>query len=90
MLVMCGPQKYLSISSLRHVAEALILAWPSDDGDEYVSAVKACLDAIEGRVPALEARGALIRAADEAGIPVITVVPYGDAEPETEGLVMRK
>lgn len=74
MLVMRGREKYRHIGSLRDVAEALIISWPSDDGEEYMGAIKACLEAIHGRVPAKEARTALIRAAEEAGIPVITVV----------------
>ena len=74
LLVMGGRDKYRHIGSLRDVAEALIIAWPSDDGEEYMTAIKACLEAIHGRVAAHEARAALIRAAEEAGIPVITVV----------------
>jgi len=38
-----------------------------------MAAVKTCLDAIYGNVPAKVARAALIRAAEEAGIPVIAV-----------------
>ncbi|EGE55655.1 hypothetical protein RHECNPAF_890067 [Rhizobium etli CNPAF512] len=61
------------IRSLREVAEVLIVAWPTDDGEEYMAAVKACLDAIYGNIPAKAARDALIRAAEEAGIPVIAI-----------------
>ncbi|QFY64070.1 DUF982 domain-containing protein (plasmid) [Rhizobium grahamii] len=71
---MGGREKYRHIGSLRDVAETLIISWPSDDGEEYMTAIKACLEAIHGRVAAHEARAALIRAAEEAGIPVITVV----------------
>jgi len=74
MLVMGGREKYRLVGSLREVAEALIGDWPSDDGEEYMEAVKACLDAIHGKLSAQEAREALIRAADEAGIPVIRAV----------------
>ncbi|KEC75136.1 UNVERIFIED_ORG: ABC-type sugar transport system substrate-binding protein [Rhizobium esperanzae] len=38
-----------------------------------MAAVKACLDAIHGNIPAKAARDALIRAAEEAGIPVIAI-----------------
>lgn len=31
------------IRSLGEVAEALIAAWPTDDGKEYIGAVKTCL-----------------------------------------------
>ncbi|MBB3318851.1 MULTISPECIES: DUF982 domain-containing protein [unclassified Rhizobium] len=74
MLVVGGREKYRLVSSLREAAEALIGDWPSDDGEEYMEAVKICLDAIHGKLTAHEAREALIRAADEAGIPVIRVV----------------
>jgi len=74
MLVMGGPEKYRLVTSLGDAAAALITAWPSDDGEDYVVAVRACLDAIHGNASAHDARTALIRAAKEAGIPVITVV----------------
>ncbi|MBW9113512.1 DUF982 domain-containing protein [Rhizobium cauense] len=74
MLLMGGREKYRLVSSLREVAETLIAAWPSDDGEEYMAAVKICLEAIHGKLSAQDAREALIRAADEAGIPVIRVV----------------
>lgn len=48
--------------------------WPEDDGEAYVLAVKACLDAMLGEIRPEIARLALIGAAEEAGIPVITVV----------------
>ncbi|WP_431323458.1 DUF982 domain-containing protein [Rhizobium sp. YTU87027] len=73
MLMMGGPEKYRLITSLGDVAEALIAAWPIDDGEDYVVAVKACLDAIHGNASPQDARAALISAAREAGIPVITV-----------------
>ncbi|WP_064830014.1 DUF982 domain-containing protein [Rhizobium phaseoli] len=74
VLVMSGQEKNRLVRSLSEVAKALIVAWPTDDGKEYVEAVKLCLDAIQGNVPAKTARAALIRAADEAGIPVIVSV----------------
>ncbi|MBW9114042.1 DUF982 domain-containing protein [Rhizobium cauense] len=74
MLVMGGQEKYRLVSSLREVAETLIGEWQSEDGEEYMAAVKICLDAIHGKLSAQEARDAPIRAADEAGIPVIRVV----------------
>ncbi|MEK1895069.1 MAG: DUF982 domain-containing protein [Rhizobium sp.] len=74
MLVVSGREKYRHVASLREMAETLMLGWPSDDGEEYVTAVKICLDAILGKLPAQDARAALIRAAEEAGIPVIAVV----------------
>lgn len=74
MLVMSGQEKHRLVRSLREVADALVNAWPTDDGVEYVAAVKTCVDAIQGNISAKIARAALIRAAEEAGIPVVAVV----------------
>jgi hypothetical protein len=41
------------------------------DGAEDIAAAKTCLDAIQGNIPAKVARAALIRAAEEAGVPVV-------------------
>lgn len=74
MLVMSGEEKHRLVRSLGEVADALIIGWPTEDGQQYIAAVKICLDAIQGHIPANIARAALIRAAEEAGIPVIAVV----------------
>ncbi|WP_425376278.1 DUF982 domain-containing protein [Rhizobium vallis] len=74
MLVMSGSEKHRLVRSLGEVADALINAWPTDDGEEYVAAVKTCLDAIQGNTQPKVARAALIRAATEAGIRVVAVV----------------
>ncbi|TAT74816.1 DUF982 domain-containing protein (plasmid) [Rhizobium ruizarguesonis] len=74
MLVVNGSEKYRLVATLWEVAGMLTAHWPIDDGDEYFTAIKACRDAIHASVPVEAARAALIRAADEAGISVITVV----------------
>ncbi|OHV22910.1 MULTISPECIES: DUF982 domain-containing protein [Rhizobium] len=74
MLVVSGPEKYKLVASLVQAAEMLTVGWPIDDGDEYLIAIRACRDAIRGEIPADDARAALIRAADEAGMSVITAV----------------
>lgn len=62
------------IRTLGDAAAILLRDWPSDDGEEYVSAVKACMDAITGHIEPQEFRLCLIRAADEAGIPALSIV----------------
>ena len=57
------------IRTVADAAETLIYAWPSDDGEEYVEAVRICLDALYDVVPAQDVRAALIRAAKEENIP---------------------
>ncbi|NKJ71337.1 DUF982 domain-containing protein [Rhizobium leguminosarum bv. viciae] len=74
MLVVSGPEKYKLVATLGQAAEMLMDSWRVDDGEEYLIAIRACRDAIHGEVPSEDAREALIHAADEAGISVITVV----------------
>lgn len=73
-LVMNGRQKYKVIRSVRDAAETLITAWPTQDGEEYLRAVRTCLDAYNDVVPATEVRAALIRAANEEQIAHISLV----------------
>ena len=63
----------LKIRTLVDAAEALLSQWPDDDGEDYVVAVKKCLDAITGQASPHEARLALIRAAVEGGMRVISL-----------------
>jgi hypothetical protein len=73
-LIMHGREKYRVIRSVRDAAETLITAWPTQDGEEYLHAVRTCLDAYHDNVPAEEVRAALIRAANEERIAHISVV----------------
>jgi hypothetical protein len=73
-LVMNGREKYRIVRTVIDAAETLISAWPSDDGEEYMVAVRACLDALYDIVPAQEVRAALIRAANEERIPCFSLV----------------
>lgn len=62
------------VRTLGDAAYILIKDWPSNDGEEYVSGVKACVDAISGQIDPEQFREALLRAADEAGIAALTDV----------------
>jgi hypothetical protein len=73
MLVLEGREAF-RIRTLYDAGNVLISMWPDEDGEKYVIAVKACLDAITGDATIDYARRALIEAAEEAGIAVITVV----------------
>ncbi|QKK26960.1 DUF982 domain-containing protein [Rhizobium hidalgonense] len=68
------------VRTLGDAARILMKDWPSDDGEEYVAAVKACVDAISGKIAPEQFREALLRAAGEAGIAAITVVQRGVLE----------
>jgi hypothetical protein len=73
-LVMRGREKYRVIRTVRDAAEALIRDWPSDDGEEYIKAVRACLEAFKGDIPPEAVRDALIKAANEEQILHISIV----------------
>lgn len=59
------------INSVHQVSELLLQHWPVENGEEYVAAVRVCLEAMLGAVPPEAVREALIRAAREAGISVM-------------------
>ncbi|MBX4956378.1 DUF982 domain-containing protein [Rhizobium lentis] len=83
-LALRGPATRKIVRTLGDAAYLLINDWPSDDGEEYVAAVKACVDAISGKIAPERFREALLRAADEAGIAALTVVQpgIGDRRPD--------
>ncbi len=55
-------------------ANALIKEWPSDDGEEFLTAVKACLDVMTGKASSKELRSAILRAANEAGVAAVAII----------------
>jgi hypothetical protein len=59
---------------LTDAACVLIQDWPFDDGKDYIIAIKACSDAILGKISADELRQAILRAAAEAGVLALSVV----------------
>lgn len=73
MLVLADREAY-KIRTLYDAARVLLSMWPDEDGEHYVIAVKACLDAINREIEPEMARAALIKAAEEANITVITIV----------------
>ena len=75
-----GPRSRKIVWTLGDAARLLINDWPFDDGEEYVAAVKACVDALSGKITPEEFRETLLRAADEAGIAALSIVPQAMAE----------
>ncbi|KAA1183108.1 DUF982 domain-containing protein [Rhizobium tropici] len=59
------------INTVRDAVETLLEHWPIDDGEEYLTAVHVCLDAIHGRIAPGAVRDAMLRAAEEAGVSVL-------------------
>ena len=74
------------VRTLGDAAYVLIKEWPIDDGEEYVTAVKACVDAISGKIEVEEFRHALLRAAREADIVTFSVVAFDAASGKTAEL----
>ncbi|AYG62698.1 DUF982 domain-containing protein [Rhizobium jaguaris] len=70
-LVMGGTDGYRRVNSVREAAETLLEHWPIEDGEEYVTAVRICLDAMMGVTCPEAAREAFIKAAKEAGISLL-------------------
>jgi hypothetical protein len=59
------------VNSVHQIAELLLEHWPVENGEDYVAAVRICLEAMLGAVPPEAVREALIKAAKEAGISVM-------------------
>ncbi|NLS15260.1 DUF982 domain-containing protein [Rhizobium sp. P40RR-XXII] len=70
-LVMEESGGHRRVNSVHQVAELLLQHWPVENGEEYVAAVRICLEAMLGAVPPEAVREALIKAAREAGISVL-------------------
>ena len=62
---------YRRVNSVQDAVRTLLQHWPIHDGEEYVTAVAMCLEAMLGAVCPDAARDALIRAATEAGMSVV-------------------
>ncbi|MHC2361741.1 DUF982 domain-containing protein [Rhizobium leguminosarum] len=79
-LTLRGQQVHRIVRTLGDAAYVLLKDWPSDDGEEYVTAVKACVDAMSGEIAPEQFRDAFLRAADEAGIAALTIVYRDNSE----------
>lgn len=63
--------QYRIIASTEEASRFLLHQWPMQNGVAYDAARQACLDAMEGEVPADIARQAFIEACGEAGMYVM-------------------
>ncbi|TAW62669.1 DUF982 domain-containing protein (plasmid) [Rhizobium ruizarguesonis] len=73
-LALRDPATSKIVRTLGDAARVLMRDWPRNDGDEYIAAVKACVDAIEGKLAPERFREVFLRAADEAGIVTLNFV----------------
>ena len=60
------------IRTAREAAQLLLKEWPNDDGEEFFTAVKTCLEVLTGETDPEELHEAIVRAAYEAGVAAIT------------------
>lgn len=67
-----GHRGYRSISTVHEAYECLTTHWPAHDGVCFIVALETCLDAMDDKVPPEAVRQAVIKAAEEAQIAVIT------------------
>ena len=60
------------IHTAREAAQLLLKEWPIDDGEEFFTAVRTCLEVLTGDTDPEKLHEAIVRAAYEAGIAAIT------------------
>jgi hypothetical protein len=80
-LILDGSQQYKVVRTICDAADVLVNDWPADDGEEYLGALVACLNAYYETVPASVVRDALIKAANEVSIPHISLVSQDVGQP---------
>ncbi|MGK6317702.1 DUF982 domain-containing protein [Neorhizobium sp. DT-125] len=71
-LAMHETGRYIVLHSVEEAAEELLKHWPTDDGEAYFEAIKTCFDGMHGKATPEQVRRALIRAAIEANIMVVS------------------
>lgn len=74
ILMFHDPERLLSVRTAIGAASVLMKEFPCDDGEEFLAAIKICLDVVKGNAEPGELRAAIIRAADEAGVTAISVL----------------
>jgi hypothetical protein len=74
ILIFKNPGRRLTVRTVQDAANALMKDWPADDSEEFLTAVKACLDAMTGKGSRGELRKAILRAANEAGVAAVAVL----------------
>ncbi|MBB3594355.1 hypothetical protein FHX08_004759 [Rhizobium sp. BK529] len=62
------------VRTAKDAAKVLMRDFPVDDGEEFLAAIRACVDVMAGKLEPEKFRQAIIRAADEAGISAIAVL----------------
>lgn len=74
ILLFRDPDRIFSVRTAMGAANARIREFPSDDGGEFLLAIKICLDVMKGNVDPEQLTTAIIRAAEKAGVTAIAVL----------------
>ncbi len=72
ILAFAGGKDRKVIRTTREAARLLLNEWPTDDGEEFFTAVRTCLEVLTGNTEPENLHEAIVRAAYEAGIAAIT------------------
>ncbi|MGM4914172.1 DUF982 domain-containing protein [Rhizobium sp. 768_B6_N1_8] len=72
ILAFAGGKVRKVIRTAREAAPLLLNEWPTDDGEEFFTAVRICLEVLTGNTEPENLHEAIVRAAYEAGIAAIT------------------
>jgi hypothetical protein len=63
--------QYFVITNTQEALDMLSTKWPVSEGRALIEALEICAAALDGRRSSLDARLSLLRAADEASVPVV-------------------
>jgi hypothetical protein len=63
--------QYFVITNTQEALDMLSATWPVSEGAAFIEALEICNAVLDGRRAAIDARYALLKAADEAGVPVM-------------------
>ncbi|MDR6666382.1 DUF982 domain-containing protein [Rhizobium sp. 1399] len=74
VLFIKGGSKRVIVRTAQEAANALIKDWPSNDGEEYFAAMRACVGVMVGNATPRQLRDAIVKAAGEVGVTVVAVV----------------
>lgn len=58
------------VNSVEDAARLLLTDWPVDDGEDFLTAIKACLDGLHDKALVSDVRAAFVSAAREADLTV--------------------
>lgn len=67
-----GPGGYRHVNTVQDAAECLLNLWPTQEGPAFEEAVRVALDGMAGRVAPEDVIAAMVEAAEEAGVRMLT------------------